>query len=430
MKLGIISLGCSKNLVDSELILGLMNDFGFDITNDIKKADFIVVNTCGFIESAKEEAINTILDVCDYQKKGKKIIVTGCLVQRYLDDLKKSIPEVDLYVPIKDYPHIGDIISKKFNLKKTNESLYHHKRVLTTKPHTVYLRISDGCDHRCHYCAIPLIRGGYVSRPLNDIVEEAKELASNGAIEINLISQDTSYYGYDFKDGTNLVTLLKKLVKIDNVKYRMLYLYPDWVTDELIEFIKNNDGIMPYFDVPIQHASNKILKSMNRISTKELMLDRFNKIRKEIPEAVLRTTVIVGYPGETKEDYQELLDFIKEVKFDRLGCFTYSKEEDTIAYDLKPVVRKDVSRKRMENLMELQEKIALERGKTFVGKKMKVCIEAYDFNELAYTGRSYSFAPDDIDGRIYVYSKDELKIGNVYEVEIIDNDEFNLSGRI
>lgn len=430
MKLGIISLGCAKNLVDSELILGLMNDFGFDITSDIKKADYIVVNTCGFIESAKEEAINTILDVCDYQTKGKKIIVTGCLVERYLKDLKKSIPEVDLYVPIKDYPRIGDIISNRFGLKKTNESLYHHKRILTTQPHTAYLRISDGCDHRCHYCAIPLIRGKFVSRPMEEIIIEAKELADKGVIEINLISQDTSYYGYDLKNGTNLVTLLKELLKIENVKYRMLYLYPDWVTDELIEFVKNNDRILPYFDVPIQHASNKILKSMNRISTKELMLDRFNKIRTEIPKAILRTTVIVGYPGETKEDYNELIDFIKKVKFDRLGCFTYSKEEDTVAYDLKPVVRKDVSKKRMENLMAVQEKIALERGKTFIGSKMNVCIEGYDFNELAYVGRSYAFAPDDVDGKIYVYSKEELKIGQVYSVEIVDNDEFNLSGRI
>lgn len=430
MKLGIISLGCAKNLVDSELILGLMNDFGFDIVNDIKKADFIIVNTCGFIESAKEEAINTILEVLDYQKKGKKIIVTGCLVERYYDDLKKSIPEVDLYVRIKDYINFGNIFSEKFNLKRVDESLYHHKRIVTTKPHTAYVRISEGCDNKCHYCAIPLIRGSFVSRGIDSIYDEVLELSKKGVKEINLISQDTTHYGFDFRNGTTIVTLLKRLVTIDGIKIRLLYLYPDEISDELIYFMRDNDKMLRYFDVPIQHASNKILRSMNRRSTKELMINLFDKIRREMPDAVLRTTVIVGYPGETKEDYEELLDFMKQIKFDRLGCFTYSKEEDTVAYDLKPVVRKDVAKRRMENLMESQEVIALERGKTFIGKKMNVIIEDYDFNEFSYIGRSYSFAPDDIDGKIYVYSSKMLEMGNVYEASIIDCDAFNLVGRI
>lgn len=431
MKIGMVSLGCAKNLVDSEMIMGLLKESNMEIVNDVDKADIIFINTCGFIESAKEEAINTILEMLDYQKDGKKIVVSGCLVERYKKDLEKSIPEVDLYVSIKEYPNIGKIFAEKFNIKSNNLSLCHQNRVLTSKDGSVYVRIADGCDNRCHFCAIPLIRGSYNSRSIKDIVSEVIDHVKNGKKEINLISQDTTRYGKDFKDGTTLVTLLKELVKIEGISMiRLLYLYPEEITDELIDFIHDNKSICRYFDVPIQHASNKMLHNMNRRGSKEFMIDLFDKIKLKMPDAILRTTLILGYPTETEDDHNELKDFISYVKFDRLGAFTYSKEEDTVGYNMKPVVNKNTAKRRYNEIMKIQKKIAIEQSKRFIGTKMDVLIEDYDFNELSYEGRSYAYAPDDIDGKIYVYSVKMLEKGNIYSVSIVDTDGYNLIGKI
>ena len=430
MKIGMISLGCSKNLVDSEMIMGLLTKMGATIVNDEKDADIIFINTCGFIEPAKKEAIDTILEMSDARKKGAKLVVCGCLVERYLDDLKKSLPEVDLFIPIKDYPRFGDLIAPLMNLG-FSEKLHHNNRVISTYPHMAYVKISEGCDNRCHYCAIPLIRGPFRSKSEEEILDEIKTLTKRGVKEIVLISQDTTRYGTDLNNGTSLEKLLLDIVKIEGIEIlRFLYLYPEEMTENLVKIVKENPVIAPYFDVPIQHASNKVLKEMNRRDTKEGMEKIFTFIRKEIPNAILRTTVIVGYPGETKEDFQELEDFIKKIEFDRLGCFTYSKEEDTVAYSLPHQIRKDVKERRFNRIMAIQQEISYKKGLERIGEIHKTVIEDYDKESKKYVGRSYAFAPDDIDGVIFVESKKDLEFGSFYNVKITDADLYNLYGEV
>ena len=419
MKVGLISLGCAKNQVDSEMILGLFKKS--DITNDMNEADIIIVNTCGFIESAKKESIDTILEVLDYKKK---VIVTGCLVERYYNDLKKSLPEVDLFIRIKDYPRIKEIL-KDF-LNENVKDFKEKNRILTTPKHLAYLRISDGCNNRCSYCAIPLIRGNYRSRLEDDIYDEAVSLVNKGVKELVLISQDTTRYGTDL-GTTNIVKLLKRLETIPNVEFiRFLYLYPSDVTDELIETVKNSKVITPYFDIPIQHASDKMLKLMNRRDTLDKLYKLVERIRKAIPNAVLRTTVMLGFPYEEEEDFLILKKFIKDIRFDRLGGFTYSKEEDTPGYSM-PQVNKNVAKRRLNEIMRMQEVISLEKGLERVGEIHKAIVE--EFEGYYYISRSFAFAPDDVDGYLFVESDTKLKAGDIINVEITDADSYNLFGK-
>ena len=419
MKVGLISLGCAKNQVDSEMILGVFKRS--EITNNIEEADVIIINTCGFIESAKKESIDTILEMADYHKK---LIVTGCLVERYYEDLKKSLPEVDLFIRIKDYPHIKEIL-KDF-LNENVKDFKEKNRLLITPKHLAYLRISDGCNNRCSYCAIPLIRGNYKSRLEDDIYEEAVSLVNKGVKEIVLISQDTTRYGTDL-GNTNIVKLLKRLETIPNIEFiRFLYLYPSDVTDELIECVKESKVITPYFDIPIQHASDKMLKLMNRRDTNEVLYSLVNRIRKAIPNAVLRTTVMLGFPYEEEEDFNILKKFISDVRFDKLGGFTYSKEEGTKGYFM-PQVNKNTAKRRLNEIMHMQEKISLEKGLERVGEIHKAIVE--EFEGYYYICRSFAFAPDDVDGYLFVLSDNKLKKGDVIQVEITDADSYNLFGK-
>lgn len=419
MKVGLISLGCAKNQVDSEMILGLFKRS--DITNDMNEADIIIVNTCGFIESAKKESIDTILEVSDYHKK---LIVTGCLVERYYEDLKKSLPEVDLFIRIKDYPHIKEIMSDFLN--ENVKPFKEKNRILITPKHLAYLRISDGCNNRCSYCAIPLIRGNYRSRALADIYDEAVNLVNKGVKEIVLISQDTTRYGTDLGD-VNICDLLRHLDSIPNVEFiRFLYLYPSDVTDELIDVVKTSKHITPYFDIPIQHASDKMLKLMNRRDTLDGLYGLVDRIRKAIPNAVIRTTVMLGFPYEEESDFEILKKFIKDIRFDRLGGFTYSKEEGTKGYFM-PQVNKNTAKRRLNEIMHIQEVISLEKGLERVGEIHKTIVEEYD--GYYYIGRSFAFAPDDVDGYLFFTSDNKLKIGEVCNVEIIDADSYNLFGK-
>lgn len=430
MKLGLISLGCAKNRIDSELFLGVAKQYNIELTSSLSDADIIVINTCGFIESAKQEAIDTILEVCDY--KNKKIVVMGCLVERYQNSLEESIPEVDFYFPIRDYDNIDELF-KKLTSSSLSYKMDYTKRVVTTSTHSVYLRIAEGCDNKCAYCAIPLIRGKFKSRDFDSLIEEAKVLVSNGAKEITLIAQDTTRYGTDFKnnDPRRLEHLLRAISEINGVEWvRVLYLYPDEITDEILLEIKNNKKVAKYFDIPIQHASNKMLKAMNRRGSKELIKKHIQYIRKFIPEAIIRTTLITGFPTEEESDFTELLDLVKETKFERLGCFTFSNEEDTASYDMYPKVHKSTAKRRYNTIMKEQEKISLEFNKSLIGKQYNCIIEDYDFEKFAYVGRNYMYAPDDVDGCIYIYSPIELEIGSIVLTEIIDASAYDLEAKL
>lgn len=426
IKIGIVSLGCAKNLVDSEMILGMLKEGNYEIVNDPSKADGIIVNTCGFIDAAKEEAINTILEMAQYHKK---LIVVGCLVQRYEQELKEQIPEVDLFVSIKDYPTINAKINALFNDDSLKEGLCPMRRVISTPSFTAYLKISEGCNNCCTYCAIPLIRGSFRSFPLKDLIEEAKMLAKNGAKELVVISQDTTRYGSDFKDGTTIVTLLKELLKIKELEYiRMLYLYPNEVSDELLQLMNDEPRLTPYFDLPIQHASSRILKAMNRRGDKEFLKELFDRTRRIIKNPTLRTTVIVGFPGETEEDFEELLEFIQEIKFDHLGAFTYSKEENTVADKMDNQVDEKVKKARLNRLMRVQQKISYDLNKKRIGEVMEGLVVAKNLKNGEYEFRSGWNAPDDVDGKIIITSDEPLKIGQKVTVKITNAFSYDLYG--
>lgn len=430
MKLGLISLGCAKNRIDSELFLGVAKQYNIELTSSLDDADIIVVNTCGFIESAKQEAIDTILEVCDY--KNKKIVVMGCLVERYKKSLEESIPEVDFYFPIRDYDNIDELFNKLTNNNNSYKMDY-TKRVITTSAHSVYLRIAEGCDNKCAYCAIPLIRGKFKSRDFESLIQEATVLVSNGAKEITLIAQDTTRYGTDFKekDPRRLEHLLREISSIPGVEWvRVLYLYPDEITKEILKEIKDNPKVAKYFDIPIQHASNRMLKAMNRRGSKQLIKEHIQYIRDYIPDAIIRTTLITGFPTEEESDFNEVLELIKETKFERLGCFTFSNEEDTASYDMFPKVNSRTAKRRYNTIMKIQEKISLDFNKSLIGKKYNCIIDDYDFDKFAYIGRNYMYAPDDVDGCIYIYSPIELEIGSIVNVEIIDASAYYLEGKL
>lgn len=430
LTLGMISLGCEKNRIDTELFLGVCQKYGIKITNRISDANILVVNTCGFIDSAKKESLDTILELIDYKEKGKIIIAIGCLVERYYDFLKQEIPEVDYYIPIKDYDHIDKVL-KEISSKNESFKMDYMNRVLTTSNHSVYLRIGEGCNNCCTYCAIPLIRGTYRSRNHFEILSEARNLVSMGAKEITVIAQDTSKYGTDLQDNYYIHNLLHDISLIDGVEIvRVLYLYPDEITDDLINEVANNPKIAPYFDIPIQHASDKMLVSMNRRGNQELIRDLVKKIRSKIPNSIVRTTLITGFPGENDEDFNILKDFVKEIKFNRLGVFAYSDEEGTKAYEFNNKVDNEISNTRRDEIIKIQQEISLELNKQEIGNIYDVIVDNYDYSKKCYLTRSYAYAPDDADGYIYVYSNSELIIGNIYKVEITDCDTYELKAKL
>ena len=425
-KIAMISLGCAKNLVDSENILGLLVKNNYQVVSNKDDADIVIINTCGFIESSKTESIDVILENINHKQK---VVVTGCLVNRYIDDLKKSIPEVDLWIPIRDYPRFNQLLASLDKDVTNYEGLNDDYRLVSTGNYSAYLKIGEGCSNCCTYCAIPFIRGPYVSRPYESIINEAKKLASEGYKELIVLEQDTTRYGLDLKEKKTIVDLLKGLLEIKELAFiRLLYLYPDEITDELIDLIANEERLTPYFDVPIQHSEDKILKAMNRRGDKAYLTKLFTKIRNKVPNAVLRTTVMVGFPGEDKDDFNNLLEFVKEVKFDHLGGFTYSREEGTASYNYPHQVRSDIKQKRLDELMSLQQKISYDLNKKHIGEVMNGLVVGKE-NDY-YLLRSYWNAPDDVDGKILFRSEKPLKEGDIVKVKIQESYVYDLYGEI
>ena len=423
-KIALISLGCEKNLVDSENILGLLIKNHYQIVSNKEEADILIINTCGFIESSKRESIDTILDSIN---KKAKVVVTGCLVNRYLDELKKEIPEVDLWIPIKDYYRFNQLLATLDSDLTNYEGLNDKYRYVSTGSYSAYLKIGDGCSNCCSYCAIPLIRGPYQSRKFESIIFEAKELAKNGYKELIVLQQDTTRYGLDLKNKKTIVDLLKELLLIPGLEYiRLLYLYPDEVTDELIELIAKEERLTPYFDIPIQHSEDHILKDMNRRGDKNYLRNLFTEIRKRIPNAILRTTIMVGFPGETEKDFNNLMKFIEEIKFDHLGAFKYSKEEGTASYNYPHQVREFTKQRRLDALMELQQKISYEQNKKHINEVMMGLVVGQENGY--YLLRSYFNAPDDIDGKIYFSSSKQLNEGDKVKVRIKESYVYDLYG--
>lgn len=429
MKVGFVSLGCSKNLVVTEEIIGLFKKRNYEIVGDPADAEILLINTCGFIESAKEEGIQTILEMADYKEGNcKYLIVTGCLVERYEEELRKEMPEVDLFVSIRDYDKLWEKIDNLVNKNNEDDKLSYKHRVLTTGDTMAYLKIAEGCSNYCTYCAIPYIQGKYISRKYEDILDEANMLAKKGIQEIVVIAQDTTKYGLDLYGKMRLPELLNDLCKIDGIKWiRFLYSYPESITDELIEVVKNNDKICKYFDLPIQHISDDVLKKMNRKSDGNTIRNLITKLRKEIPEVILRTTLIVGFPGETEDNFNELCEFVKESKFDRLGAFAYSAEDGTPAAKFPNQVDEDVKRSRRDAIMEIQQMVSLNNLKNRVGNTYECIVENITEDGEYYVTRSYMDVPSE-DGVIYVKYNPEYMINEFVNVKITDSDEYDLYG--
>lgn len=428
MNVGFVSLGCTKNLVVTEEVIGMFKQNDFDIVNDAKKADIIVINTCGFIESAKQEAIDTILEMAEYKKERcNYLIVIGCLVQRYKEDLEKLIPEVDLFVSIKEYDALWEKINKLIGKEEYNIcKLDFADRVITTGNSYAYLKIAEGCSNNCTYCAIPYIQGKYVSRPKEEIIEEAKRLAESGIKELIIIAQDTTKYGIDIYGKSQLAELLEELCKIDKIKWiRFLYAYPETITDKLIQVVKNNEKICKYFDMPIQHISNRVLKRMNRKSDKESIENVIKKIREEIPDVILRTTLIVGFTGETEEDFNELYNFVKETKFDKLGTFMYSKEDGTPAARLKDQIHYMTKKSRHKKIMTLQKLISKQNLEEKLGKTYEVLLERISFDGKYYIGRTYMDVPEE-DGVVFIKNEREMPLDTFTKCKIVDVKDYDL----
>ena len=428
MNVGFISLGCSKNLVDTEMTIGLFKKNNYNVVNNPNEADIIIINTCGFIESAKQEAIDTILEMAEYKKKRcKYLIAMGCLVQRYKEELQDLLPEVDLFIKYKEYDTIWEQIEELIGKNKENDTkLKFEDRTITTGKNFAYLRIAEGCSNRCTYCAIPYIRGNFVSRKIEDILEEAKKLAKNGYKELIVIAQDTSKYGIDLYGESKLAELLEKLAQIKEFKWiRFLYTYPESITDELIRVVKENDNICKYFDIPIQHISDSVLKRMNRKSKGKDIKNVIDKIRKEIPEVTIRTTVMVGFPGETEDDFEKLYKFVEETKFDRLGAFAYSKEDGTPAEKLNNQIHHMTKKKRYNKIMKLQQEISEKNTEKQIGKELEVLIENESFDGKYYIGRSMNEVPD-IDGVIYIEKDREGCLNKFVKVKITGNSDYDL----
>ena len=454
MNVGFISLGCSKNLIDTEIIIGKFKEHNYKIVNDEEKADILVINTCGFIDSSKEEAINTILEMAEYKnRRCKYLIVIGCLVQRYYDELVKLLPEVDLWIKLDEYDILWDKIedlvkrdivekSKTKKITKISEippmPMFSQEeyldRTITTGKNYAYLKIGEGCSNRCTYCAIPYIRGPFVSRKKEDIIEEAKDLAKNGIKELIIIAQDTTKYGIDIYGESKLASLLEDISKIDGIKWiRFLYSYPEGITDELIDVVATNPKIAKYFDIPLQHISDNVLKRMNRKTNKKQINELISKIRSKIPDVTLRTSLIVGFPGETNEEFNELLDFVKIAKFDKLGVFKYSKEEGTPASRLPNQIHGNTKTSRYNKIMKEQQKISEENLEKKIGKVYEVLIENISFDGKYYIGRTIENVPD-IDGLVYIKNDNKLKdkelINKFVNCKVIKVNSYDLIGEI
>ncbi len=435
-KIGFISLGCSKNLVDTEVMLKKLYDAGFEITPDETEAEIIIINTCGFIESAKREAIDNILDAAKLKEWGKcrHIIATGCLVERYREEVMKELPELDALVGVGSLDDIVEACravlrgEKYTSFKDKNTSELGGERILTTDEHTAYLKIAEGCDNRCTYCAIPLIRGKFRSRTVEDIVKEAKDLEALGVKELNLIAQDTTRYGLDIYGEYSLARLVKAICKETEIPWiRLLYCYPDKITDELIKELSDNPRLLKYMDIPIQHISDKILKRMNRHGDKALIKETVKKLRDNVPGIVLRTTAMVGFHGESEEDFVELCEFIKEAKFDHFGAFTYSEEEGTEAVFLDGKIDGQTKQDRYDILMQTALTVTEELNLKKIGKTYTVLCEGFDTVAEVYYGRSYLDAPD-VDGRVYFTSKKKISVGEFVDVKITEALDYDLVG--
>lgn len=434
-----ISLGCDKNLVDSEVMIGLLADKGYQMTDDEPQADVIVINTCCFIHDAKEESIQTILEMAEYKKTGtlKALIVTGCLAQRYQEEILEEIPEVDEVLGTTSYDKIVDAIQEALEGKSGVRiedidalPLPDTKRLVTTGGHFAYLKIAEGCDKHCTYCIIPKIRGNYRSVPMERLVKEARDLAEDGVKELILVAQETTIYGTDLYGEKSLHRLLRELCKINGIRWiRILYCYPEEIDDSLIQVMKEEPKICHYLDLPIQHASTEILRRMGRRTSREDLEEIIGKLRREIPDIAIRTTLITGFPGETKEQHEELMDFVDQMEFDRLGVFTYSPEEGTPAAQMEDQIPEEVKEDRQAELMELQQEIAFDLAEDMIGREVLVMIEGKVADENAYVGRTYKDAPN-VDGLIFVNTDEELMSGDFARVKVTGAAEYDLIGEL
>ena len=439
MNILFISLGCDKNLVDSEVMLGLLDKKGYQIVDSEEDADIIVVNTCCFIHDAKEESIQTILEMAEYKKEGKlkALIVTGCLAQRYQQEIIDEIPEVDAVLGTTSYDHIVEAVEEALagNGHVVLEDVdalpdVKEKRLVTTGGHYAYMKIAEGCDKHCTYCIIPKLRGNYRSVPMEKLLAEAKDLADQGVKELILVAQETTVYGKDLYGEKSLHKLLRELCKISGIQWiRILYCYPEEIYDELIQTIKEENKVCHYLDLPIQHASDAVLKRMGRRTSKAQLVESIEKLRKEIPDISLRTTLITGFPGETQEQHEELKDFVDEMEFDRLGVFTYSPEEDTPAATMTEQIPEEVKEDRQAELMELQQEIAFDLAEDMVGREVLVMIEGKVADENAYVGRTYKDAPN-VDGLIFINTDEELMSGDFARVRVTGALEYDLIGEL
>ena len=439
MNILFISLGCDKNLVDSEVMLGLLDKKGYQIVDSEEDADIIVVNTCCFIHDAKEESIQTILEMAEYKKEGKlkALIVTGCLAQRYQQEIIDEIPEVDAVLGTTSYDHIVEVVEEALagNGHVVLEDVdalpdVKEKRLVTTGGHYAYMKIAEGCDKHCTYCIIPKLRGNYRSVPMEKLLAEAKDLADQGVKELILVAQETTVYGKDLYGEKSLHKLLRELCKISGIQWiRILYCYPEEIYDELIQTIKEENKVCHYLDLPIQHASDAVLKRMGRRTSKAQLVEIIEKLRKEIPDISLRTTLITGFPGETQEQHEELKDFVDEMEFDRLGVFTYSPEEDTPAATMADQIPEEVKEDRQAELMELQQEIAFDLAEDMVGREVLVMIEGKVADENAYVGRTYKDAPN-VDGLIFINTDEELMSGDFARVRVTGALEYDLIGEL
>ncbi|MDY3928443.1 MAG: 30S ribosomal protein S12 methylthiotransferase RimO [Clostridia bacterium] len=435
--IGMVSLGCAKNQTDAETMLGILKEKGHKLVSEPENADVIVVNTCGFIESAKQESIDAILEMAEYKKGRCKILIaSGCLAERYNNELLKELPEVDAIVGTGDYHKIAEVIDNC--LKGDKPALFGNNdytpdedlpRILSTPSYTAYLKIADGCDNNCTYCAIPKIRGKYRSRKIEDIYNEAQKLAQAGVKELILIAQDTTRYGKDIYGKYSLCDLLERLVEISGIEWiRIHYFYTEAITDELIETMAKYDKICNYIDMPIQHINDRILRRMARRTNRAQIEERIEKIRQAMPDVVIRTSLIVGFPGETEEEFEELYDFVEKIKFDRMGVFAYSQEEDTPAADFEDQIPEEVKQERLDRLMSLQQQISLEKNQSKIGQTLEILTEGYDKDSYLFFGRSRGDSIG-VDSTVYFAANDEIEFGDIVSVEILDADEYDLTGK-
>ena len=438
-KILFVSLGCDKNLVDSEMMLGLLAKSSYEFTDDEREADVVVINTCCFINDAKEESINTILEMAELKKSGaiESLIVTGCLAQRYKEEIQAEIPEVDAILGTMAIDEIAKTLEEVGQGIRTNryksldeKPLTGVDRVVTTGGHYAYLKIAEGCDKHCTYCIIPKVRGNYRSVPMEDLVQEAEKLAEQGVRELILVAQETTLYGVDLYGHKSLSELLHRLCEISGLYWiRILYCYPEEIYDELIQVIQEEKKICHYLDLPIQHVNDEILRRMGRRTTRRQLESIVEKLRQEIPDITLRTTLITGFPGETKEQHEELMEFVDEMEFDRLGVFTYSPEEDTKAADMPDQIPEDTKEERQEELMELQQEIAFDQAEAMIGREVLVMVEGKVVDEDAYVGRTYRDAPN-VDGLIFIHTQEELVSGDFARVKVTGALEYDLIGEL